>query len=74
MSFMELQIGVAKIKKYASSESGDSVELVERPNGGISIVMADGQRSGKSAKRISNIVVRKVVALLAEGIRDINPD
>jgi serine phosphatase RsbU (regulator of sigma subunit) len=70
MSFMELQIGVAKIKKYASSESGDSVELVERPNGGISIVMADGQRSGKSAKRISNMVVRKVVSLLAEGIRD----
>ena len=67
---MELQIGVAKIKKYASSESGDSIEVVERPHGGVSVVMADGQRSGKNAKRISNIVVRKVVSLLAEGIRD----
>jgi serine phosphatase RsbU (regulator of sigma subunit) len=67
---MELQIGVSKIKKYASSESGDSIEIVERPNGGLSVVMADGQRSGKSAKRISNMVVRKVVSLLAEGIRD----
>jgi serine phosphatase RsbU (regulator of sigma subunit) len=33
-------------------------------------VLADGQRSGRSAKRLSNIVVRKVVSLLAEGVRD----
>lgn len=67
---MELQIGVAKINKYASSESGDTLEVVERPNGGVSVVLADGQRSGKSAKRLSNIVVRKVISLLAEGVRD----
>ena len=67
---MEIQIGVAKIQKYATSESGDTLEVVERPNGGLSVVMADGQRSGKSAKRISNMVVRKVVTLLAEGVRD----
>lgn len=67
---MELQIGVAKINKYASSESGDTLEVVERPNGGLSVVLADGQRSGNSAKRISNMVVRKVVSLLAEGVRD----
>ena len=67
---MELQIAVAKINKYATSESGDTLEVVERPGGGISVVLADGQRSGKSAKRISNIVVRKVISLLAEGVRD----
>jgi serine phosphatase RsbU (regulator of sigma subunit) len=67
---MEAQIGVAKINKYASSESGDTLEVIERPNGGVSVVLADGQRSGKSAKRISNMVVRKVVSLLAEGVRD----
>ncbi len=67
---MEIQIGVAKINKYASSESGDTFELVERPNGGLSLVLADGQRSGKSAKLISNMVVRKVISLLAEGVRD----
>jgi serine phosphatase RsbU (regulator of sigma subunit) len=67
---MEIEIGVAKINKYASSESGDTLEVVERPNGGLSVVLADGQRSGKSAKRISNMVVRKVVSLLAEGVRD----
>ena len=67
---MEVHIGVAKINKYASSESGDTLEVVERPNGGLSVVLADGQRSGKSAKRISNMVVRKVISLLAEGVRD----
>jgi serine phosphatase RsbU (regulator of sigma subunit) len=67
---MEIQIGVAKINKYASAESGDTLEVVERPHGGLSVVLADGQRSGKSAKLISNMVVRKVIALLAEGVRD----
>lgn len=67
---MQIEIGVAKVNKYASSESGDTLEVVERPHGGLSIVLADGQRSGKSAKRISNMVVRKVIALLAEGVRD----
>lgn len=67
---MEIQIGVAKINKYASAESGDTLEVVERPNGGLSVVLADGQRSGKSAKLISNMVVRKVISLLAEGVRD----
>ena len=52
------------------SESGDTLEVVERPNGGLSVVLADGQRSGKNAKRISNIVARKVISLLGEGVRD----
>lgn len=70
MSKLEIQLAVAKINKYASSESGDTVEVVERPHGGISIVVADGQRSGRSAKAISNMVVRKAISLLAEGVRD----
>jgi serine phosphatase RsbU (regulator of sigma subunit) len=70
MSKLEIQLAVEKINKYASSESGDTVEIVERPHGGISIVVADGQRSGRSAKAISNIVVRKAISLLAEGVRD----
>ncbi len=67
---MEIQIGVAKLNKYASPESGDTLEVIERPHGGVSVVLADGQRSGKSAKRVSTMVVRKVISLLAEGVRD----
>lgn len=67
---MEVQIAVAKINKYAVSESGDTLEVVERPNGGLSVVLADGQTSGRGAKAISMMVVRKVIGLLAEGVRD----
>jgi serine phosphatase RsbU (regulator of sigma subunit) len=67
---LELQVAVAKVSKYAVSESGDTVELIERPHGGLSLVMVDGQRSGKSAKAISNTVARKAVSLLADGVRD----
>lgn len=67
---MEIVVAVAKISKYATSESGDTLEMIERPHGGISLVLADGQRSGKAAKRISNIVVRKAISLLADGVRD----
>ena len=67
---MEVGIAVAKVNKYATSNSGDTVEVVERPNGGLSVVMADGQSSGRGAKWISTLVVRKVITLLAEGVRD----
>jgi serine phosphatase RsbU (regulator of sigma subunit) len=67
---MEVCVGISKIQKYASSESGDTVEVVERPNGGLSVVLADGQSSGRGAKWISTLVVRKVITLLSEGVRD----
>ena len=67
---MEVQIAVAKVNKYAISESGDTLEVVERPNGGLSVVLADGQTSGRGAKAVSQLVVRKVIGLLAEGVRD----
>ena len=67
---MEVQIAVSKVKKYATSSSGDTVEVIERPNGGVSVVVADGQSSGRGAKWISTMAVRKVISLLAEGVRD----
>ena len=70
MKRLEIQIAVAKVAKYAASESGDTVEVVERPHGGISIIVSDGQRSGRSAKAISNVVARKAMSLIAEGVRD----
>jgi serine phosphatase RsbU (regulator of sigma subunit) len=67
---VEIQVAVAKVAKYATSESGDTVEMIERPHGGLSFVVVDGQRSGRSAKAISNLVARKAISLLAEGVRD----
>jgi serine phosphatase RsbU (regulator of sigma subunit) len=68
--YMEVQIAAAKTEKYAVTESGDTLEVVERPNGGLSVVLADGQTSGRGAKAVSMLVVRKVIGLLAEGVRD----
>jgi serine phosphatase RsbU (regulator of sigma subunit) len=67
---MEIQIAASKTNKYAVTESGDTLEVAERPNGGLSVVLADGQTSGRGAKAISMLVVRKVISLLAEGVRD----
>jgi len=67
---VEVQVAVAKVAKYAARESGDTVEMIERPHGGFSFVMVDGQRSGRSAKAISNLVARKAISLLGEGVRD----
>lgn len=67
---MQVKVAVAKVKKYATSESGDTVEMIERPQGGFSFVLVDGQRSGRSAKAISNLVARKAISLLGEGVRD----
>jgi serine phosphatase RsbU (regulator of sigma subunit) len=67
---LEIEVAVAKVGKYATTESGDTFEMVERPRGGLSFVLADGQRSGRGAKFISNLVSRKAVSLLGEGVRD----
>lgn len=67
---MEIRIGIAKANKYAVAECGDSVEVAERPRGGISAILADGQGSGKAAKITSSLVVNRAAALIAEGARD----
>jgi len=67
---LEVQVAVAKIGKYASPESGDTVEHIERPRGGFSFVMADGQGSGRGAKTLSNLVTARAIAMLKDGARD----
>jgi len=67
---MEIRIAVSKIDKYGNSDSGDTVEVIERPNGGISIVMADGLINGKSHKSISTMVSHRVIDNISNGVRD----
>lgn len=67
---MELQVAVAKVPQYGIRESGDTLEMIERPHGGLSFVLVDGQHTGRGAKQVSNLVARKAVSLLAEGARD----
>lgn len=68
--YITVDVGFAKTEKYASRESGDTVELVERPGGGFSMVMIDGQGSGKAAKTLSLLLSAKAVGLIKDGVRD----
>jgi hypothetical protein len=63
-------VAVAKARKYATSECGDTLEMIERPTGGLSWVLAGGQSSGKTAKAVAGIVVRKAISLFGDGVRD----
>ncbi|MCY0881152.1 MAG: SpoIIE family protein phosphatase, partial [Firmicutes bacterium] len=70
MARFRFEVAWAKVSKSRVGVSGDSVELVERPLGGVTLVLADGQGTGPAARRISRMVVMKAVSLLADGSRD----
>jgi serine phosphatase RsbU (regulator of sigma subunit) len=63
-------LAAAKTSHYAARESGDTVELVERPDGGFTLVLVDGQGHGFPAKMLSLQLTSKAVALIKEGVRD----
>ena len=67
---MEIIIAVAKVDKHQSGDSGDTVETIERPNGGISIILADGQINNRDDKGISTMVSHKVLYQISQGVRD----
>lgn len=67
---LTVEFAIAKTNKYATRDSGDTAELIERPGGGLSVVLVDGQGSGPGAKLLSNALSSKAVALLKEGARD----
>jgi len=67
---LAIDVAIAKTNKYASRDSGDTAEIVERPGGGLSVVVVDGQASGPAAKTLSLMLSSKAVSLLKEGVRD----
>ncbi len=67
---LTIELAIAKTHRAGSRESGDTVELVERPGGGISVVLVDAQGSGSAAKLLSLQVAGRVIGLLNEGVRD----
>jgi serine phosphatase RsbU (regulator of sigma subunit) len=67
---LAIDVAIAKTNKYASRDSGDTAEVVERPGGGLSVVVVDGQGSGSAAKTLSMMLSSKAVSLLKEGVRD----
>lgn len=67
---MKYTAAVAKIPKYAVSTGGDSADIIERPLGGLSGLVVDGQGSGKPAKTISAALAGRAAGLISDGTRD----
>lgn len=67
---LHARLAAAKTNHYATRESGDTVELVERPDGGFTFVLVDGPGHGMAAKMLSMQISAKAVALVKEGVRD----
>lgn len=67
---LTVQLAVAKVPRHGTGESGDTLEIIERPGGGFSCVMVDGQGSGRGAKTLSNMVITRALAQLKDGARD----
>jgi serine phosphatase RsbU (regulator of sigma subunit) len=65
-----IDLAILKTHRFGSRESGDTAEVIERPAGGISVVLVDGQGHGAAAKLLSLQVAGRVVSLLNEGVRD----
>lgn len=67
---LDIHVAVAKIGTHAAGESGDTLETIERPGGGLSFVLVDGQGTGRGAKTLSNLVATRAISLLKDGARD----
>lgn len=67
---MEINAAISKVDRYSSTEQGNKVEIIERPNGGISIVMSEGKLNGKRSAAVTMKATHDVLNLIAEGIHD----
>jgi serine phosphatase RsbU (regulator of sigma subunit) len=67
---LEIEVSVAKVAHHGSGESGDTLEMIERPGGGFSFVLVDGQGTGRGAKTLSNLLATRAISLLKDGARD----
>ncbi|MFQ3633299.1 PP2C family protein-serine/threonine phosphatase [Roseiflexus sp.] len=67
---LHIDIGVVKVPRYGAVESGDTLEVIERPGGGLSVVLVDGQGSGRGAKTLSNLIATRAITQLKDGARD----
>lgn len=64
-----IDISVATTHKYAIKESGDIVEIVDLPDGGVGLIVADAQGSGAAARAAARSATLQSWSLLQQGVR-----
>ncbi len=67
---LDIRVAVAKLGRTSSATSSDTLEVIERPGGGVSLVLVDGSGTGRGAKSLSSVLAMRVIALLSDGARD----
>lgn len=67
---MEIRFAIAKVDRFASPEQGDQVEMIERPNGGVSIILAEGKLDSNRSRFVARKAVHRLLSLIFEGIHD----
>jgi serine phosphatase RsbU (regulator of sigma subunit) len=60
-------IAIRTTHKYAVSTSGDIARVVELPDGGVALVVVDGQGSGPSARALARDAAARMTTLLESG-------
>lgn len=64
-----IDIAVTTTHKYAIKESGDVVEIVDLPDGGAALIVADGQGSGAAGRSVARSATLQAWSLLQQGVR-----
>ena len=60
-------IAIRSTHKYAVRASGDVARIVDRPDGGVALLVIDGQGSGPSARAAARDVAARLTGLLEAG-------
>lgn len=64
---LQFDIAIRSTHKYAVAASGDAARIVDLPDGGVALLVVDGQGSGPSARAIARMVAGQIADLLAAG-------
>jgi serine phosphatase RsbU (regulator of sigma subunit) len=64
---LQFEIAIRSTHKYAVGASGDAARIVDLPDGGVALVVADGQGSGPSARSVARLVAGQAADLLTTG-------
>ena len=63
-------VGAVSVARHGMHECGDIVRVLDRPDGGICAIIADGQGHGRAARLIAAMAVGRIKALVGEGARE----